>query len=166
MTLLTAGGCGSEPDSRDVASAKGNGTSAAGNIDKTERERRWMECMNAAGATVYRTDEGQFSVDKDKTPGDKAQAAEEKCRSLYPAAIATTAPPLTAQALERLRKHAACMREHGIPEYPDPDPVSGEENASAVISKRGKTDPQLRAALEACENLPGGTSTEPGVPGA
>ncbi|HUA02470.1 MAG TPA: hypothetical protein VMB27_01130 [Solirubrobacteraceae bacterium] len=51
------------------------------------------------------------------------KAAQAKCRKLLPAGgppVPGTQTHPTAQTLEKLTRIATCMREHGVPDFPDP----------------------------------------------
>jgi hypothetical protein len=152
--LLLMAGCGSRAASGDVASA--NHSSTAPTVDAAEQSRRWAECMRGAGIVLAQDADGGPVVDKDKNAIEKLNAAYETCRALAPVVDSTGKPP-TAQELDKLRQHAACVRQHGVAEYPDPDPVTGGAAAAEVLSKRDKYDPQVKAALQACQALLGGS---------
>ena len=49
------------------------------------------------------------------------RAAQEKCQKLLPGGgpLSPGAPP-SAQTMARLERIAACMRQHGVPQFPDP----------------------------------------------
>lgn len=49
-----------------------------------------------------------------------------------------------------LLRFSQCMRQHGIPDFPDPDPVTGQVVLPSGISK---TDPTLQAANAACQSV-------------
>jgi hypothetical protein len=48
---------------------------------------------------------------------------------------------------EVMLEFARCMRENGVPDYPDPDPNSG------VRIQRDPNDPKAQAALESCKAI-------------
>ena len=72
-------------------------------------------------------------------------------------------PPPGAQLLPEWLKYAACMRAHGIVNYPDPKPI-GNYGVMVQIPKSLQIDqssPQFLAANKACQpllkgNAPGG----------
>ena len=62
--------------------------------------------------------------------------------------------PMAPEDIARMRQFAACVREHGVPDWPDPDPRTGEitfpsDEAAAAV----KRDPYLHDALKVCEQL-------------
>jgi hypothetical protein len=150
--IIIASGCGAD-EGPEVATANGTAPTAG------DQANRWAACMQAEGIAMIPNIEGQLVIDKSKTTVEKVAQAAERCRAHAPVADATQQPP-TAAELDRLRRYATCMREHGITEYPDPDPVTGRAGADAVLSKRDKYDRDLVAAMQACQSVLGtGTGT-------
>jgi hypothetical protein len=76
------------------------------------------------------------------------QAATRACAKYAPA----TAPPqhVTPQEMRKLLAVSRCMRTHGVPNFPDPNPTTGALNTPAGIDKNS---PQVLAALQACSSL-------------
>jgi hypothetical protein len=73
-------------------------------------------------------------------------------------------PPVTAEDLEKLRRFAKCMRENGLPEWPDPDGdgaflVMGTPLEGAIKSDVGQ------AAKRACRQHYDGDINLKGAPG-
>jgi hypothetical protein len=82
------------------------------------------------------------------------QAAEEACKALSPKGGAHPDPRAPASRLRAWLQYAACMRAHGVPDFPDPDVSGGQVIPSAIEGDR----PQVAAAQEACRELaPGGS---------
>jgi hypothetical protein len=70
--------------------------------------------------------------------------------------------PIAADDLEKLKQFTQCMREHGLPSFPDPDSTGqyhlGEAGLPPGAGKgNGPADATFRTALDACHQL--------GVPG-
>jgi hypothetical protein len=83
------------------------------------------------------------------------QSAQQACQSLRPAGAA--GPPSAADQ-QKAVQYAACMRAHGFPDYPDPQPT-GNGFTVQIPSGFDPNSPQTQAALRACESLnvlPGG----------
>jgi hypothetical protein len=89
------------------------------------------------------------SVDPNSPQFQSAQqACQDKLKSQFP----PQAPP--AQDREKLLRYAACMRSHGVPDFPDPN---GSGALAIDASKVDPNSPQFKAADQACrQNLPGG----------
>jgi hypothetical protein len=86
----------------------------------------------------------------EKQNDPKFQAAQEKCRSLAPGGEHQKSDPAT---VEQMRKFSQCMRDNGLPDFPDPD--AGGQLRGAGHEQQD--NPTYRAAMEACrQKLPGG----------
>ncbi|MGH9106687.1 MAG: hypothetical protein ACRDZX_12790 [Acidimicrobiales bacterium] len=82
------------------------------------------------------------------------QAAAKACQKLEPTTGQSTSPP-GAQLLGEWLKYAACMRSHGIIDYPDPKPI-GNYGVMVQIPKSLHIDqgsPQFLPANKACQPL-------------
>jgi hypothetical protein len=95
-----------------------------------------------------------------QTPADadqnKIKKAEEACKTLLPAGDKKdrTSP----EEIERARQMAKCMRENGVPNFPDPGP-DGEVSIDAGKVGMGPGDPAFDKAEKACaQYLPPGAS--------
>ena len=76
------------------------------------------------------------------------QAAQRACAEYY--GPPTTSSRVSAQEVRKLLAVSRCMRAHGVPTFPDPNPTTGAVNPPAGID-RGS--PQVIAALRACSSL-------------
>lgn len=74
----------------------------------------------------------------------------------------STADPIPAAFLEALRQETKCMREHGITDYPDPSPATGEFQYPAELGKRLKQDPSTAAIWHTCQAKSGGDGIQGG----
>jgi hypothetical protein len=78
------------------------------------------------------------------------RAAGDACRHLAPAGWGeTNAGPGDAEVMIEF---ARCMRENGVPEFPDPDPNAGLR-IFGPDSKLDPNDPKVQAALESCKAI-------------
>ncbi|TCO58165.1 hypothetical protein [Actinocrispum wychmicini] len=127
VALTTA--CGKAGgDDNGVASLNGGGKpsdSAQGASDQGSDEdkmRAFTKCMREHGIDMPEPDgQGHVQAKAAGAPGemDKMKAADEACKSLLP--NGGKPKPLSPEDLDKMRKTAKCMREHGI-DMPDPDP--------------------------------------------
>ena len=80
----------------------------------------------------------------------KTQAALDKCKAELPNGGATE--PLDPKNAEKRRKFANCMRDNGVPNFPDPDAGGG---AQVDPGKLGfdPNDPKYKAAEEKCRTF-------------
>jgi hypothetical protein len=177
LALAIAGGglsgCGKAVSGNGVASANGGkGHSATpsaspSKLGTQEALLKFAQCMREHGINmpdpqVQGSGSGPGSVQIQVGAGSdpaKTKVAQEACKQYLP--NGGDAPKPDAQALEQLRKLAKCMREHGLPNFPDPDP-----NGGLMLDKNSgitPNDPKFKAATEACKQYQpsgkGGTVT-------
>jgi hypothetical protein len=130
-------GCARPAVGPGVASANGGGAGAAASatpqasLDPAEQGRRFAECMRGEGIDMPDPEIGEggkvgirIGTGGGQEPDkQKVAAAMEKCRHLMP--NKGEPKPLSPEDLARAREHARCMRENGIPDFPDPQPDGG-----------------------------------------
>ena len=124
-----------------VSAAPSNDPDAPLHFAKCMRDHgiSWFPDPNA-GATSIRIPQGQ-----DRT---KFEAAQEACKQYMPNGGEMHKP--SAEDVEAARNMAKCMRENGIPNFPDPNPDGG---MSIDPKKLGAApgDPVWKKAEKACE---------------
>ncbi|MCM2420951.1 hypothetical protein [Streptomyces sp. RKAG293] len=99
---------------------------------------------------------GGCSVDSGPgTPGNSGGSEQVKNNT-------TTVDPVPAAFLEAMRQETKCMREHGITDYPDPSPATGEFQYPAELGKRLKQDPSTAAIWQTCQAKSGGDGIQGG----
>jgi len=72
------------------------------------------------------------------------QAADRACKSLLPEN--NRSPAQLAEQIAAETKLAACIRTHGVPDWPDPD-----SQGAFDLTGIDPSSPQIRAALATCE---------------
>jgi hypothetical protein len=88
-------------------------------------------------------------ISESETSSATFQAAQRACAKDYgPPANSTL--HVSPQEMQRLLAVSRCMRAHGVLNFPDPNPASGELTAPAGISRNSV---QVLAALRACRSL-------------
>jgi hypothetical protein len=147
ILLLAVSGCGKSADEPQVASA-GSSVPAAATVD--DPEQAYGDCLREAGVTMLPDVDGHPQMDKEATPESTVEAAMEECRLLAPSATAGEA--ISAADLEQRRLFSSCVRDNGVPDYPDPDPQTGEPALSEELAMRLKGDPAFNRAQEACRD--------------
>jgi hypothetical protein len=171
--------CGGSPSS-GVASIGSTTTSApaptpaARSGGNTTTEYRaalaYVTCMRSHGVPNFPdpSSNGQINVDfahggKGGSPASaginrnspRYISADEACRHLLPGGTPT--PAQNQQALAKGLKLAQCMRSHGVPNYPDPNPTNPN-----VVHLNGvdPSSPQFQRAQKVCESLVPGTGSK------
>ncbi|PYC71049.1 hypothetical protein C7C45_11505 [Micromonospora arborensis] len=153
LLVLAVVGCGASSDEPAVATAGGGGAqpvsaSPAVQLSDDERQLKFSECMRENGVEVPDPEPGGgrlFQFGKDIDP-QKVQAAMEKCRQYLPnGGEKLKSGP---EQVERVRKLAVCMRENGVPDFPDP---SADGAIQLRRDQMNLKDPKVKAALEKCQ---------------
>jgi hypothetical protein len=89
------------------------------------------------------------------------KAASEACRKLMPGGGPDSQAPLTPAQQEQYLRAAACIRSHGVPNFPDPTFSGGGVHIDH--QKLNENSPAFKAAVHDCESLiPGGVHGESG----
>jgi hypothetical protein len=154
-------GCGDDSDDTPPAATG----SSAGSGDGSDRAVQFSECMRENGVPEFPDPEnGRLTLRAGPGTGldpnsPEFQAAREACQHLAPQggqAGGGNNEQLQRQVLE----YAQCMRENGVPEFPDPQ-VSG---GGVRITPGQGVDPnsqQFQQAQQACQDLLAGAGGTP-----
>ena len=132
----------------------GKGANTNPVADRQQAAKQYAQCMRDNGVPDFPDPDpsGRFRGTGHEQQNDpKFRAALEKCRALAPGGEHERLgdPAFVAQ----MRKFSQCMRDNGVPGFPDPDADGRLQGAG---HERQDT-PQFRAAMDACRGtLPGG----------
>jgi hypothetical protein len=157
LLSLAAAGCGGADRDREQVATAGGGagatspTASAVPVKDEDRQREFAKCMRENGVPDFPDPEpgegGGFRIRMPAgTDKAKVQTAMEQCRSLMPGG--GKALKLDPEQVEKVRKLARCMRENGVPDFPDPGPDGSIELKDAAGID--PDNPTTRAALEKC----------------
>ena len=156
LLIMVAGGCTSGGGGENVATAGGRspGRTSGPSTDPVAREAQFVECMRKAGIDMPDPVPGDTSgrssllqaMDKGMALKDTFQTALDGCTSFLPPAEKPS--PATAADVEKRREYAKCMRDNGVKDFPDPDPVTGELNGWLLAG-----DKTAEAASAKCQSL-------------
>jgi hypothetical protein len=137
---VLVGGCGGSSSSTTPATVAGasgasnvatgtgaTGTGATAPDDAQSQALAFARCMRANGVPNFPDPAPGggflFSASRLNLGAPAVKAAQAKCKKLLPSGgppgPGTQTHP-TAATLEKLRRIAECMREHGVPQFPDP----------------------------------------------
>jgi hypothetical protein len=154
LLMLTLAGCGAKDSGDGVATANnGKPTATASSQPATNNEDaalKYAQCMRQHGMSWFPDPKPGGGMRIEVPRGqDKAKvdAAMEACKKYMP--NGGNPPKLDAEALERARQMAKCMREHGVPNFPDPKP-DGSLQLDGNKLGMGPGDPTFDAAEKAC----------------
>jgi hypothetical protein len=146
VALISA--CGS-----NAPAATGSGSSGGNTAANVEKAVKFAECMrgngvsefpdpNASGDFAYGIKAGS-SLDPSTAAWQQAIGA---CKDLEPPGFMPKT--LTTQEIDARLKFAQCIRENGVPDFPDPT-----ENGPLINVQNAQSNTELQAALQKCRNL-------------
>jgi hypothetical protein len=155
--ILLAGlaACGGNGEEGPGVATVGNDASASASpdpsapaADEEERKRQFTDCMRAEGVDMddFKTEGGGIAIRADKA---EMQGAMQKCRKYLP--NGGEPPKLSPEDIEKMREYAKCMRENGVPDFPDPDPESGGIALAKPADGTG-TKEDIQKADEKCRD--------------
>ncbi|MGA2013717.1 MAG: hypothetical protein ABSH51_24730 [Solirubrobacteraceae bacterium] len=144
IAALVIAGCGSSAASNSTDTASGYAQGV-----------RYSDCMRSLGVRDYPDpDTGAAAArpTSEINPQSPAvRSAEEACAHLHPGSNAT--PPLSAAQRAGMIAYARCIREHGVPNFPDPRFGPGGEGIEVgVVGATESASPAFRQALKSCEH--------------
>ena len=164
---LVAAACGGGSPNGEVASLGMNTTTAPAAAGATGGSPsggglvEYATCMRSHGVSSFpdsasfgssdaiKAAKGQISrVSASEASSPRFQAVQRACAEYAP----PTAPSqhVSPQEMQKLLAVSRCMRAHGVPSFPDPNPTTGELATPAGIDRNS---PQVVAALRACSSL-------------
>lgn len=152
LTLLLAG-CSSEPAGPDAGASAQPDPSTSTPPANAAEWTAYYGCLEDEGLVLQKRDDGKSRLNKEVNSDEEIKAAEKKCAALLP-----DPRPVADAALQESRELSACMRENGFPDYPDPDPQTGDVELSQEAMEKFKHDPDALAARKKC--TPRGTSSQ------
>jgi hypothetical protein len=182
ILAVVAAGCGSKPTSSGVAqlpSATTTTTSSSSNAPLTAKgkqdgARKFSVCMRAHGLAQFPDPQpdsgGGGGMHLSIGPGSgldpnspQFKAAQTACQKLLPNGGKPT-PAEVAKAQADALKFSACMRSHGVPNFPDPQ-VSADGGMRIALPQNMKNSPALDAAQRACQSTMPGMKSRTSGPG-
>ena len=146
---LLAAGCGG---GAKLSVARIGTTTATTTASPPAPTAEWVEysgCLDSHGAPNTPARDGGILLDGGGDPTSLA-AAQKACRSLLPAGGAPRR--LTRSQMTAWLRYSACMRQHGVLDFPDPEFVDGD--TGVVLDARGVDPhaPVFHAASAACRD--------------
>jgi len=129
------------------ASSSGTGNSQRDPVKDQENMLKYAQCMRDKGVDMPdpQMEGGGISMMiPEGTDKEKVEAAHEQCKQFMP----NGGEPMKAdpEMQERMRKFSRCMRENGVPEFPDPSEDGGIRIDG---TKGGGLDPNSEAFKKA-----------------
>jgi hypothetical protein len=161
--------CGDGNASTTAGSAAQGGGVTTGNAD----EMPYVQCMRAHGVPDFPDPnaEGKPFTAQNLQPAGVApdspqfEAASTTCAHL----LVPPSPAQLAQQARELVRYAACMRAHGLPDFPDPS-TTANGGSSLDLTQPILDSPDFQPAEQACHSvdpgLPTYRNTGKGLPGS
>ncbi len=157
--MLLAAACGGPSASPKVASLGSTTTTAATQVETQDtaspsdyaKDVAYAECMRNHGEPSFPDPnaQGDFLFSGGLSPGSpRFISANKVCAHLEPNAGVQTAADQR-EALTVGLKVSACMRKHGVADFPDPT----SQGDLIWRNQSGVGAAQLRAAMKACQSL-------------
>jgi hypothetical protein len=165
--ILLASGCGGSPSSSsDASSSSSPGASSSPGTSNAAKEVAFVDCMRAHGVDVSVGSNGQISSNGGGGSGgpQAAQSAQNACRHLLPNG-GQPSQAQQAKALQQALKYTQCMRSHGVPKFPDPNPPANGGPVGFSITPNSGVDPRsatYQKANQACQSVEPGAGSGPG----
>jgi hypothetical protein len=160
LLALSLGACGAEKAGSGVATAGGGtagpGSSAGASSNGDDLALKYSACVRANGVPNFPDPDRNGALDLDLgklgVTRAKLEAADRKCRQYLP--DGGRPQKIDPAKLALARQYSQCMRENGVPKFPDPDAYGG------IALDPGKlgTDPigaTMKAAEKACKKYLG-----------
>jgi hypothetical protein len=155
-------------------SSTGSGSSSAGGSSTSASAVAYSACMRDHGVPNYPDPGSDGQVPKGNAQAfgvstSQYEAAERACRHLLPNGDSTSLTQclmtgdcpqaVVRQALEEGRTFAQCMRNHGVPNWPDPS-IDSTGRPSFQVTKAGISidstrSPRMLSKIGDCQNQPG-----------
>jgi hypothetical protein len=168
FSLLAAGCAGGGSPKAGIASLatttspSAAGAATVGGSSPGGELAEYASCMRSHGVLSFpdpasfgssgaiKAAKGQMAqISERETSSATFQGAQRACARYYGRPATSPSHP-SSQEMQKLLAVSRCMRAHGILDFPDPDPTTGELTAPAGISKNS---PQVDAALRVCRSL-------------
>jgi hypothetical protein len=151
--LATAAACGNSAAAAGGSSnAGGNSSSTAGSA-QSQQDLAYAQCMRSHGVGDFPDPNpgGGFggSITSEVLNNPDYATANSACKHLLPGGGSGNKVQQNESAF---LQHAQCMRAHGVPDYPDPNPGV---NPRTALQQAGINvhSPQVQAASRICDRL-------------
>ena len=160
--VFLASACGGSPKpsiasirttAATTGASGGQGSAPGTGANTPSTYARWVAynaCLTEHGVPSTTPKNGGSLLNGASTPTTQA-AAEKACQKLLPPG--STPQRLTEAQIKAWLTYAACIRKHGVPNYPDPKFV--DNDTGVILDPGGAVDfhsPLVQAALTACKN--------------
>ena len=158
ITLMAAAALLTAACSGSPSSTGSGGSLTAGGSANSSSAVAYSRCVRGHGVPNFPDPDSNGQIPKEavvpalREVGDsRAKAATNACTNLNPAG--QESPTLTAREQQDYLRAAACMRSHGITNFPDPTFPGGHVNLPQISSSIDTSSTQFTQARQTCEKL-------------
>ena len=158
ITLIAAAALLTAACSGSPSSTGSGGSLTAGGSANSSSAVAYSRCVRGHGVPNFPDPDSNGQIPKEavvpalREVGDsRAKAATNACTNLNPAG--QESPTLTAREQQDYLRAAACMRSHGITNFPDPTFPGGHVNLPQISSSIDTSSTQFTQARQTCEKL-------------
>ena len=158
ITLMAAAALLTAACSGSPSSTGSGGSLTAGGSANSSSAVAYSRCVRGHGVPNFPDPDSNGQIPKEavvpalREVGDsRAKAATNACTNLNPAG--QESPTLTAREQQDYLRAAACMRSHGITNFPDPTFPGGHVNLPQIPSSIDISSTQFAQARQTCEKL-------------
>jgi hypothetical protein len=151
LVAVSVAACGSKGSGVAVSSSPTPGTAA-----KEAKARQFVDCARKNGVPNVSDPsvDGQGNVHISPPPGltkesPIVQHVLKVCGSYLNGVLTDGGNGNPAQNYDRALKMSKCIRQHGVPNFPDPSPPSGNEGPKIQVQP-GINQQALQQAMKAC----------------
>jgi hypothetical protein len=171
LALLAAACSTGSPAAGGSASSSSAVSTGSGSSAQTTELLAYASCMRSHGVPNFPDPASNGGIPKqgvisaeDGVSNAQVQAAQNACKHLLPAGGSLSGLPvqtITAQEQQDYLKAVACMRSHGITNFPEPSFRGGQVEFPMLQHLVDLSSPQFARAYHVCQKL-----IPPGLPGS
>ncbi|MGP2443068.1 hypothetical protein [Streptomyces sp. JW3] len=157
--LVMGAAVGCSDSSAAEEEAEGSSSAAAGS--GYQQALDYAECMRENGVEDYQDPEqggdGRVLINPGNADDPDSQAAQEACRDKMPQGVGQDARGGDVDSA-KVQAWAKCMRENGVPKFPDPEVEGGQIKINIDTLGMDPSDARMQKASAACQDKsPGGS---------
>jgi hypothetical protein len=131
---------------------RANGESPSSSEEKAQLAT-YVSCLQAGGVQAAIQRDGTLLIGQHQGQAGDVQEAQKACRKLIPkGGIPKPTQTDIARRVATAIKFAACMRKHGLPEFPDPNAGGGFMLSASTDGGVDPSSPQFQSAQKACQS--------------
>jgi hypothetical protein len=149
-----------------AAACGGNSPPGATGSQQYQKALAFSKCMRSHGALGFPdpTSQGTITVTQALLNNPQIQSAAPSCRKLLPRGAVQLPAALQRKLETQALRYSACMRTHGVPNFPDPTIQDGTVGFR-IAARSGAPGPQSSAGTGASSgNRPKSPGGPPAMP--